>query len=73
MAADLRGSFTDGASTDVAADFRPRDGIHHRRHGLWGRQPVAVVVSRGKRTAVVDVTEHKRHRRKTAQAASRRS
>ena len=58
----MSGCFTHCAATDVGANGRAVDRVHHRGHGFGGGQPVAVVVARGDRAAIVQVTEHERHR-----------
>ena len=53
--------FTHRAPADIGHNLRSFNGRHHGRHGLVGAEPVAVVVARRHRAAVVEVTEHERH------------
>ena len=67
---DVWRGFTDGAATDVWLDLVVSNGVHHGRHGLRGRQPVAVVITWGHSAAVVKVTEHKRHGAESGEAGT---
>lgn len=68
--ANLRHSFTDGASTDVSLECGAFYGVHHWEHGFSSGQPIAVVVSPGHVTDGIDVTEHDGHGAKSPQTAS---
>lgn len=66
----LRWGFTDRAAADIRSDLLLLDRIHHHGHGLWGAEPVAVVIARGQGAPIVDVTEHERHDTEPAHTAA---
>lgn len=65
-------SFTYCTSTNKWLDVLALQGLHAHWHGLWGGQPVRIVISWSKVANIIDVAEHERHGTEATKAAASR-